>query len=290
MVWTTVGIVLQLIFLEGILSIDNAAVLGAMVSTLPDDRPIAWPPALHSLGAILQPLAGNQRTAALRVGLLGAYVGRGTMLVLASLVIQNPWLKIIGALYLVRLAFENLGMAESGEEAQFEQAHQLKAFWVVVLNVELADLIFSLDNVVAAVSLSKTLWVVMIGVAIGIVTMRFAAGLFAQAILKEPILKPAAYVLVLNIGVQLLLEELFQVEIPDLARFGISVAIIALALLYARSRLLQRGRPVLVWLAQGMDTVNELFNWALAPLRFGLRTAGALFRRLLGKARPRPAE
>ena len=35
-------IVLQLIFLEGILSIDNAAVLGAMVAHLPTHQPIAW--------------------------------------------------------------------------------------------------------------------------------------------------------------------------------------------------------------------------------------------------------
>lgn len=36
MTLTLLGIILQLIFLEGILSIDNAAVIGAMVSTLPD--------------------------------------------------------------------------------------------------------------------------------------------------------------------------------------------------------------------------------------------------------------
>ena len=43
-------IVLQLIFLEGILSIDNAAVLGALVSPLPDDQAIPWPAALQTLG------------------------------------------------------------------------------------------------------------------------------------------------------------------------------------------------------------------------------------------------
>jgi hypothetical protein len=41
--WSIVAIILQLIFLEGILSIDNAAVLGAMVTHLPDDRAIIWP-------------------------------------------------------------------------------------------------------------------------------------------------------------------------------------------------------------------------------------------------------
>lgn len=39
LITTTTLIVLQLIFLEGILSIDNAAVLGAMVTPLPADIP-----------------------------------------------------------------------------------------------------------------------------------------------------------------------------------------------------------------------------------------------------------
>jgi len=31
------------------------------------------------------------------------------MLFLATLIVNNPWLKIVGALYLIRLAFDNLG-------------------------------------------------------------------------------------------------------------------------------------------------------------------------------------
>lgn len=42
-------IVLQLIYLEGILSIDNAAVLGAMVAHLPRHAPIPWPRLLRFL-------------------------------------------------------------------------------------------------------------------------------------------------------------------------------------------------------------------------------------------------
>ena len=41
--WPVIAIVLQLIFLEGILSIDNAAVLGLLVPPLPDDKGIPWP-------------------------------------------------------------------------------------------------------------------------------------------------------------------------------------------------------------------------------------------------------
>jgi hypothetical protein len=41
--WSILAIILQLVFLEGVLSIDNAAVSGARVSQLPDDRPISVP-------------------------------------------------------------------------------------------------------------------------------------------------------------------------------------------------------------------------------------------------------
>ncbi len=53
--WPIVVIVLQLIFLEGILSIDNAAVIGALVSPLPDDQDVPWPRALQKLEKMLHP-------------------------------------------------------------------------------------------------------------------------------------------------------------------------------------------------------------------------------------------
>ncbi len=262
---TLLFIIVQLIFLEGILSIDNAAVLGAMVSHLPDYRPVIWPDSLNGLGKALNPVLGMQRTAALRAGLLGAYLGRGLMLFLATLIIQNPWLKVLGAAYLIRLAFDNLGMAEENEADAHVHPLENVSFWGIVLTVEMTDLIFSIDNVVAAVALSNKFWVVLIGVAIGILMMRFAAGLFSYAVLREPVLKTTAYILVLIIGVELLLEEFGGVVIPDWLRFGISVGAILLSLAYAHSRLLQTFRPVLVWLAQGFANFNEVFDWALVP-------------------------
>lgn len=264
--WTIPFIILQLIFLEGLLSIDNAAVLGAMVTHLPNDKPVAWPRFMHRFGDRLHGMLGNQRTAALRVGLLGAYVGRGLMLLVASLIVRNPWLKILGAAYLIRLAFDNLGMAEPGEEDAHIHPIETNTFWPLVLTIEMTDLIFSLDNVVAAVSLSDKIWVVLLGVAIGILMMRFAAGWFSYAVEREPVLKTAAYVLILNIGIELLLGEIWHIEVNDWLRFGVSIATIALSLLYAHSRLLQKLKPVLVWLAQGFANFNEVIDWALVPV------------------------
>jgi tellurite resistance protein TerC len=267
--WPIFIIVVQLIFLEGILSIDNAAVIGALVTPLPDDKRVEWPKGMQRFGNWLHPVLGNQRLAALRVGLLGAYLGRGVMLFMTSFLINNPWIKLIGAAYLIRLAFESLGDMTGGgsEEGEEMQLIQSRAFWATVLTVETMDLIFSIDNVVAAVSLSDKIWVVMIGVAIGILTMRFAAGVFSYAVLREPILKQAAYVLVLSIGIELILEEVWKIEISDILRFLISVSIILAALAYAHSHFLQRFRFVLVWLTQGIGIINDLVDWILAPFR-----------------------
>ncbi len=266
-------IILQLIFLEGILSFDNAAVLGAMVTPLPDDEPVPWPRILRPLGRVLDPILGPQRLAALKVGLLGAYVGRGLMLVAASFVIQNPWLQFLGAIYLIKIAIEHLGSFHTAEEENEEEAlamaRKVRGFWATVAMVEIMDLAFSLDNVVAAIALSRHLVVVMIGVALGILTMRFAAGLFARLIEKEPILGTAAYLLVLNIGIEFLLSEFAHIEFHELTRFVINLGTILLALLYAHTPWLQRilSKP-LTWIARAFYYLDTGINWIFRPFHW----------------------
>lgn len=267
------SIVVQLIFLEGILSIDNAAVLGAMVSVLPEDKPVPYPRRLHFLQRFTDRVLGKQQMAALKVGLLGAYIGRGTMLVLAAWVINNPFLKVLGAAYLIKLAFDHLAEPDQPGEAEFfsRASRSTPSFWLVVLNVELADLAFSLDNVVAAVALSNELWIVMLGVALGILMMRFAAGVFTWMIKREPILETAAYIVVFNIGAELLLAEFFHMHFAAWQKFIISAATLVLGVVYARVRFLHVLEPVFRWLAQGIGNLDELINWALRPLVFLLK-------------------
>jgi len=191
------------------------------------------------------------------------------MLFITSFLIGNPWIRIVGAAYLIRLAFNELGDTTPGVDTEEEIRHRAEGvpFWSVVLTIELLDLVFSIDNVIAAVSLSKELWVVMLGVGIGILAMRFAAGLFSYAVERWPILKPAAYVLILNIGVQLILEQLWRIEISDWMRFAISAAIIFGSLFYARSSLLQKLRPALRGLSFLMGVINKAADLILAPFK-----------------------
>jgi len=287
-------IIVQVIFLEGILSIDNAAVLGAMVSVLPKAETVPWPRGLKFLASSTQRILGGQRAAALKVGLLGAYVGRALMLVMASFVIRNHYLKILGAAYLIKLAFENLGRGSEGDEEE-NRARGLegKGFWNVVVAVELADLAFSLDNVVAVVALSDNLYIVMFGVFIGIVTMRFAAQLFTLLILKEPILKPAAYIVVFNIGAELLLDEFFGVEFPSALKFMISAGTLILAVVYAHVKPMHVLQPFFNGIGVTMDKANTVLDWVLHPIfwtcKMMFRTIGfvlglviSLFHRLSG--------
>lgn len=291
-----VFIVIQLIFLEGILSIDNAAVLGAMVSELPANKSIPWPRQLEFMQEWGDRMLGGQRVAALKVGILGAYFGRALMLLMAVHIIQNPWLRLLGAAYLLKLSISHLGIdpfARRRAAQHPDDPHQTVvggSFWQVVLLVELADLAFSIDNVVAAVALSDHILIVMLGVALGIVTMRFAAQIFTHLIEREPILAPTAYLLVLNISAELLIEEAaealgYTIHFSNWQKFIISIGTIVLALLYIHSPTLYRIlHPFIHAMRLFFGVINHGFDWLLRPFAWLfswlVSSVRGLFRRL----------
>lgn len=269
--WGVVAIVIQLIFLECILSIDNAAVLGAMVNHLPTDKPTPWPKALKPFFGWTDKFMGSQRSAALKVGLFGAYAGRLIMLALATIIVRNPWMQILGALYLLHLGIQHF--IHLYHEEQHATGHSegpmpnKGGFWSVVLALNLADMAFSLDNVIAAVALSDKFWVVALGVGVGIVMMRFAATLFARMIAWEPKLESGAYLLLLAIGSELILAKILDIHIDDMVSFAISVMIILLTITFARVTFL---RPLLIVFRPGVIaavTVNTLVGRAFGSIK-----------------------
>src|SRR5438552_2882468 len=163
-------IILQLIYLEGILSIDNAAVLGAMVAHLPRHERIPWPPPLRMF--------------------------------------QRPVHKLLGG-------------------------------------------------------------------------QRLAAVLFTRLIERYPVLEAAAYILVLNIGIELLLEDLFRIHISDLQKFGVSLSTLVVTLLYGGIPALQRiGRRVR-WVKRVLGYLDLLFIYALRPVAWVIHGLLVLLRAIL---------
>ena len=196
--WATIaGAVLTLVVLEGLLSADNALVLAVMVRHLPK----------------------HQQRRALRYGIFGAFFFRAIAVLLATRILDYWQFEVVGGLYLLYLALKNLIWGE-GDDAEGEKAGKGgRGFWATVVGVELADIAFSIDSILAAVGLADELpenlktefflyfsvekWVIYIGGVLGIIAMRFVAGYFLLLLERFRGLAIGAYYLVAWIGVKL---------------------------------------------------------------------------------------
>lgn len=185
-----------LVLLEGLLSADNALVLAVMVRHLP----------------------AEQRQKALLYGLGGAFVFRAIAILLATWIMQLWWLQTIGALYLIFIMVKHFFFTpgHADEEAVGHKADH-KGFWQTVILVELADIAFAVDSVLAGVSLvagsipkdgsvtfANKVWVVYAGAIVGIILLRFAAGFFIKLLERFPFLEHMAYLIVGWAGIKLL--------------------------------------------------------------------------------------
>ena len=185
-------IILNLILIESLLSVDNAAVLATLVMDLPE----------------------LQRRKALRIGIVFAYIFRGACLIFASVLIQISWLKLLGGGYLIYLCLEyfykknsaNLPTSEPSDVPIKRRFNFLSPFLSTVLLVEVMDLTFSIDNVFAAVAFTDNIVLVCIGVFIGIIAMRVVAGYFVQLLERFPFLDSIAFVVIGLLGLKLCLS------------------------------------------------------------------------------------
>jgi YkoY family integral membrane protein len=180
---TEVLIFLNIMILEIVLSIDNAAVLAAMVKELPKE----------------------QQKKALTYGIAGAYLFRGLALLFASVLIKLVWLKVAGGLYLMYLAYNALStnVEQGGESKMTIKIPFLSALWSTIVAIEMMDLVFSIDNVFAAVAFTPNLWLICGGVFVGILAMRFATTKFVKVLEKNPILERVAYWVIGALGLKL---------------------------------------------------------------------------------------
>ena len=197
------AIVGNLVIIESLLSVDNAAVLATMVGDLPRE----------------------QRQKALRYGIIGAYVFRGLCILFASFLIEFWFLKPLGGLYLLYLTynqFRGRGGGGGGEDDIDKQKSWLYRrtlgllgpFWATVALIELMDLAFSIDNVFAVVAFTDNLILICLGVFIGILAMRLVAQAFVLLMARYPFLETAAFLVIGVLGLKLLLSlvEHFQPE------------------------------------------------------------------------------
>lgn len=174
-------IVLSLIVLEGVLSTDNALVLAMMVRHLPE----------------------KQQKKALVYGIWGAYLFRFAAITIGLSIIKIWWVKLVGALYLLSLAWKFF----AGDE-EFEYLDCTRGFWGTVAAVECMDVAFSFDSILAAFGVSGSAWVLFIGGCIGVLCMRLVADVFIRLLNKIPEFETVAYILIATIGLKMVAEVL----------------------------------------------------------------------------------
>jgi YkoY family integral membrane protein len=195
-----------LVLLEGLLSIDNALVLGVLV----------------------QRIAPPLRSRALSYGLIGGFLLRLVCIAAAAILLRFSILKLLGGLYLLWISARYfLGKSRSRAD-RIDIPQRPGHLWQTIAAIEFTDLAFAIDSILAAVALvgppprgSKSaihpkFWVIAVGGMIGIVLMRFAAAGLAKIIERFPRLHRSAYYLVSVIGLKLLIDWGFNSEAhPD---------------------------------------------------------------------------
>lgn len=224
------AVIALLIVLEGVLSIDNALVLGILAKRLPKE----------------------QQKKALTYGLVGAFVFRVIAIGTAAFLLKWSIVKLLGGGYLVYIAVKHFwevwrkdssneitaethpnapvaGVDASGGALNYapavtaatQGAKSFAKFWPTVVVIELTDIAFAIDSILAAIALvgppppgtpadqfHPKLWVVITGGLLGVILMRFAAILFIKLLERFPRFETAAYLLVTVIGFKLVADYL----------------------------------------------------------------------------------
>ncbi len=178
-----------LVTLEAVLSADNAIALAAIAQGLEDSK---------------------MQRQALNLGLVVAFVLRVGLILTATWVTKIWQFELLGAAYLLWLVFQHF--RDAGEEDGNHHGPRFSSLWKAIPAIAFTDLAFSLDSVTTAIAVSDKTWLVITGGLIGVIALRFMAGLFIRWLDEFTHLEDAGYMTVALVGLRLL----FRVIKPEL--------------------------------------------------------------------------
>ncbi len=187
----TLLLLLVLVALEAVLSADNAIALAAIAQGL--QKP-------------------ELERRALNIGLVFAYILRMSLILTASWVSKYWQFELAGAVYLLWLVFQYFSSdSEDGDE---HHGPRFTSLWQAIPVLALTDLAFSLDSVTTAIAVSQETWLILIGATIGIIALRFMAGLFIRWLDEFTHLEDAGYTTVALVGLRLLMRVINDSLVP----------------------------------------------------------------------------
>ena len=193
---------LTLVALELVLGVDNVIFISILASKLPQD----------------------QQASARRTGIILAVVTRILLLLSISWIIGlteplfaiagfeisgRDLVLIAGGLFLLWKSVHEIHQKLEGEEGH-ATAKVGAAFWGVIVQIMLLDIVFSLDSVITAVGMVDHIEIMVAAVIIAAVVMVFSATPLSNFVERHPTVKMLALSFLLLIGFTLIVEGLHQ--------------------------------------------------------------------------------
>ena len=149
-------------------------------------------------------LEGKNRRRAIILGAFGAVVLRLIFAAIVSYLLLIPFLQVAGGLLLFWIAWK-LIKEEPGEEAEVQAG---ESQWEAIRIIILADVVMSLDNVIALVGVSGgDLLLLATGIALTIPLVIFGSALLTSLLDRFPILVYAGAGLLVYIAVEMLFAD-----------------------------------------------------------------------------------
>ena len=221
---------LTLVVLEIVLGVDNLIFIAILADKLPPEQ--------RDRARII----GLSLALVMRLGLLASitWVMSLTAAVFGFWRFEFSWRDLIlivgGVFLLIKATTEIHERLEGGHKSGKGAAHA--AFWPIIAQIVVLDLVFSLDSVITAVGMVDELYVMMAAVIIAVAAMLFASKPLTRFITARPSLIILCLGFLLMIGLVLVVDG-FGVHIPKgyvYAAIGFSVLIEILNQLAARGR------------------------------------------------------
>ena len=197
---------LTLTALEIVLGIDNVIFLSVIVSRIPE----AQARRARQIGLALA-LIFRILLLSLLVWLIGL-----TQAVLTLKGMDFSWRDIIligGGLFLIAKATHEIhGEMEAREEGG-DRASGGNAFFWVIVQIIIIDMVFSLDSIITAIGMAQDLEIMIAAVVIACLIMYVSSGPVAKFVVEHPTTKMLALAFLVLIGVALVADG-FQFHIP----------------------------------------------------------------------------
>ncbi len=146
-----------------------------------------------------------------------------------------------GGFFLLWKSTREIFDALEGEEEAHKEG-KANAFFLILIQIAIIDIVFSLDSVITAVGLSQHVPIMVIAIMIAVFMMMFAARAIGDFVDRHPSLKMLALSFLILVGFTLMAEG-FGVHIPKAyiyVAMGFSLAVEAINI-KMRSK---RGQPV----------------------------------------------